>query len=458
MNCCKKAAQAVALAIGLLAFVQLHAQSSSGWNNLISGNSLKGWKKVGGSGLFNIENGVIVGTSVADSVNTFLITEKEYGDFILELDVMIESAESNSGIQTRSHFNTPDHPRRVYGRQMEIDPSARKWAGGIYDEERRGWIYPLQLNPAAQSAFIVGKFNHVKIECIGNEMKTWINHIPAASLVDTLDSKGFIGLQVHAAGDVETPGKKVYFKNIRIKTSGLQKENFPAAIYTVNNIPNSLSVAEKQHGWSLLFDGQSSKGWVSAKADHFPEQGWKIQDGVLQVLSSEGKEAANGGDIVTEKMYRAFDLSFDFMLTPGANSGVKYFVTLQEKSNGSAIGLEYQLLDDVLHPDAKLGINGNRTLASLYDLIPSSKERRILHPVGSWNTGRIVVYPNNHVEHYLNGIKVLEYERTSEELAALISKSKYSIWPNFGQAEQGHILLQDHGNTVSFRSIKLREL
>lgn len=443
---------------GLFSVTSLQAQSNKGWTNLINNNSLKGWKKVGGGGLFSIENGVIVGASVVDSVNTFLITEKEYGDFILELDVMIESAQSNSGIQTRSHFNTNNHPGKVYGRQVEIDPSARKWAGGIYDEERRGWIYPLELNPAAKSAFIVAQYNHVKIECVGNQMKTWINNIPAASLADTLDSKGFIGLQVHAAGTNYEPGKKVYFKNIRIRTTGFNQEKFPATVYTVNNMPNGLTAAEKANGWSLLFDGQSSKGWTSAKAAHFPEHGWNSQNGILQVLSSEGKEAANGGDIITEKTYSAFDLSFDFMLTPGANSGVKYFVTLQEKTDGSAIGLEYQLLDDVLHPDAKLGMNGNRTLASLYDLIPSSKERRILHSIGSWNTGRVVVYPNNHVEHYLNGIKVLEYERLSKEQAALISKSKYHIWPNFGQAERGHILLQDHGNTVSFRSIKIKEL
>ncbi|MDN3656801.1 DUF1080 domain-containing protein [Ferruginibacter paludis] len=201
---------------------------------MIRNNSLHGWKKLGGGGLFVLENGAIVGTSVVDSVNTFLVTEKEYGDFVLELDVMIKSELSNSGIQTRSHFGGSQHAGKVYGRQMEIDPSNRKWTGGIYDEERREWLYPLTLNVPAKEAFSVGKYNHVKIECIGNEMKTWINHVPAAYLKDPVDRTGFIGLQVHAAGDVEKPGTKVYFKNIRIKTTGLVPEKMSAQIQVVD--------------------------------------------------------------------------------------------------------------------------------------------------------------------------------------------------------------------------------
>lgn len=210
------------------------AQKQDEWINLVNNNSLKGWKKVGGNGIFQNKNGVIIGTSVVDTANTFLITEQEYGDFILELDVMIESPLSNSGIQTRSHFGGKGHERKVYGRQVEIDPTARKWTGGIYDEDRREWLYPLDLNPAAKNAFVTGKYNHFKIECIGDEIKTWVNKIPVAYLKDTIDSKGFIGLQVHAAGSVEQPGHKVYFKNIRIKTSGLRPEEMPEGMHLVN--------------------------------------------------------------------------------------------------------------------------------------------------------------------------------------------------------------------------------
>jgi hypothetical protein len=287
---------------------------------------------------------------------------------------------------------------------------------------------------------------------------TWINGIPVADVVDTVDSKGFIGLQVHAVTTAEQAGKKVYFKNLQIQTKHLKPMPFPNDIYTVNYTSNSLSDHEKASGWALLYDGHTSNGWRGATLTKFPSKGWLYADGTMHVLASKGKEESGGGDIVTDSMYSAFDLSFEFKITPVCNSGVKYFVTLSEVTKGSAIGLEYQVLDDALHPDAKLGRNGDRTLASLYDLIPSNKPARFVRPVGAWNTGRIVVYPNNHVEHYLNGVKVLEYERGSKEFKDLVAISKYVIWKNFGEAKEGHLLLQDHGTECFFRSIKVKRL
>jgi hypothetical protein len=427
---------------------------------IFDGKTLKGWKRLAGMADYKVEDGQIVGTTVLNSGNTFLVTEKEYGDFILELDAKIESSLSNSGVQTRSHYNPAGHDGKglVYGRQFEIDPSERKWTGGIYDEGRRDWLYPLDLNAKAKDAFKVGEFNHIRIECIGHEMKTWVNGIPTADVVDTIDAKGFIGLQVHAVSDEKQAGKKVYFKNFNLQTTNLKPKAFPKDVYVVNLQPNSITPAEKAAGWKLLYDGKTNTGWRGATLKGFPDHGWEYNNGVMHVLPSAGKEESGGGDIVTNDNYSAFDLSFEFKLTPGANSGVKYFVTLSEVTKGSAIGLEYQVLDDKLHPDAKLGRDGDRTLASLYDLIKANKQERFVHPIGAWNTGRIIVYPNNHVEHYLNGVKVLEYERGSKAFKDLVAISKYTIWKNFGEAPQGHLLLQDHGNEVFFRSIKVKTL
>jgi hypothetical protein len=219
---------------------------------------------------------------------------------------------------------------------------------------------------------------------------------------------------------------------------------------------NTLSRDEIAAGWRLLFDGRSMIGWRGAYLDTLPSKGWEVKHGMLIVQPSGGGEAAFGGDIVTIDEYSSFELSLEFRLTPGANSGIKYFVTEQQpKTPGSAKGLEYQLLDDELHPDGKLGINGNRTLASLYDLMPARDTKP--KPMGEWNMARIVV-KGRHVEHWLNGVRVLQYERGGKVFLKHKAESKFKDLEGFGEAKSGHILLQDHGNQVFFRNVKIRIL
>jgi hypothetical protein len=423
---------------------------------LLAGDDRQGWTVKGGTATYEIKDGTVTGRTVHDSPNTFLTSDRDYGDFIMEFEYKVDSS-MNSGVQIRSNSYPEYMNGRVHGYQIEIDPSERAWSGGIYDEARRGWLYPMTDNPGARKAFKQNDWNHYRIEAIGDTLKTWINDVPAAFLVDDWTASGFIGLQVHSIGEDDEAGTEIKWRNLRILTDSISKYARKSPLVPVVT-KNRLTAEEKEEGWQLLWDGNSTNGWRGARLDEFPEKGWIIENGELIVLSSGGAESAAGGDIVTKELFGDFELKVDFKLTEGANSGIKYYVdTDLNKGPGSSIGLEYQILDDERHPDAKLGNHeGSRTVASLYDLIAADPEKPV-HRIGEWNRAHIIS-KGNHVEHWLNGVKVLEYERRSEAYRKLVSESKYVEWPDFGESETGHILLQDHGDKVSFKNIKIKPI
>ncbi len=216
---------------------------------------------------------------------------------------------------------------------------------------------------------------------------------------------------------------------------------------------NQLTPAQQKAGWQLLFDGKDMNGWHVAATGE-PVTGVLIQDGVLTLQ----KSAHHQGDVVTDRTFTNFELLADFNIEPGGNSGIKYFVNDQVNAaaHDHQLGFEYQILDDDKHPDAKLGHDGDRRTASLYDILPSHTAGAYRGP-GVWNTARIVVR-GNHGEHWLNGVKVLQYDRASQDFKAAFTQSKFTHFSGFADAPNGHILLQDHGDTVHFRNIRIREL
>lgn len=456
----------------LAAFV---ARGDGDWINLFNGHDLAGWVQRGGQALYTVENDTIVGASVVNTPNSFLCTGKTYGDFILEYDFKVD-ARLNSGVQIRSEcLDTPKQVEwkgrkieipagRVHGYQVEIDPDVprkRLWSAGIFDESRRGWLYPSDGEKGTQGMafseqglriFKPQDWNHVRVEAVGDSIKTWLNGTPCADITDGLTPRGFIALQVHRIKDDKSrEGAQVRWRNLRLK------EISAGSIAPVNTLTES----ERAAGWRLLWDGKTTGGWRGVKSDKFPAQYWEIADGVFTVHKTDGFRAVGGGNIITQERFASFELVADFKLTPGANSGIKYFVqsNLDPENRtgaGPSVGCEFQLLDDVLHPDAKLGRDGDRSLGSLYDVIPAATTKRA-NPIGEWNTARIVVQ-GSHVEHWLNGQRILTYERGSAEFRARVAQSKFNNIPNFGEWPEGHILLQEHGDKVHFRNIKIRVL
>ncbi len=415
----------------------------------------------GGKAIYRMEKGELVGEAVAKSANTFLCTDKEYGDFTLEYEFKVDPR-LNSGVQIRSHCL--DQPKsyvdasgktqtipagKVHGYQIEIDTDPqgnRQWTAGLYEEGRRAWLVPGLLGGEKQSfseqgrrLTKIGDWNHVKIEAVGPRIRTWLNGELRVDVMDGETARGFIGFQVHAVPEA-LAGAQNRWRHVRLSEIA----------------PNTLSATEKAEGWALLFDGATSEGWRAFRGDRFPSKGWVVRDGTLTVLKAGG-----GGDIVTRRAYRAFELALEFRVTPGANSGIMYFTQDAGERNTPIRSLEFQVLDDERHADAKRGRDGNRTVGALYDLIAPGP-RKQTRTVGEWNHALIRTSSDGRkVEHWLNGGLVVSYDRDSESFRAARATSKFAeakYGAGYGEWLEGRILLQDHGDEVSFRSIKVREI
>ena len=413
---------AVTLLLGIMCCAQCTAQKppDGKWINLFNGKDLTGWEMLNAKHKAEVKNGVIAATNVVGEDNGFLCTTSTYGDFILELEVNGDLLLDNSGIQFRSASKPGFMNGRVHGYQVQIEnrpPHISQWSGSIYDEAGRGFLYIFEDDPVRQKAYVHNQWNKVRIEAIGTTSRVWINGIPTAHVVDDKMLSGLICLQVHGGSHADERGEQsVYMRNVRIQTENLKPSPYDD-IPVVNLIPNTISPQEKHQGFVLLFDGESSENWSRPRASG--ETAWKIQDGVITV-SSAGAGSPGGQTIaMTEKQYGPFELKFDFKLhNEDALVGIEYLV--DGKSTAKSQALFGKLALDNAKHNAKI----NRDIWK--------KE---------WNQGVIRAYPDRRVEYWLNGYQILEYKRTDD------------------QPLKGNIVIDAYdGDTVSYRSVKIREL
>jgi len=339
---------------------------------LFDGQSLDNWEVRNGKAPYVIEDSMIVGTAILDSPNTFLCTKERYGDFILELDLLCESP-LNSGVQIRSNSLPDYHDGAVHGYQVEVDPSDRAFSGGIYDEYRRGWIYPLTRNEAGRKAYKKDDWNHYRIEAIGSDIRVWVNEVMTTNLKDDLTAEGFIGLQVHAIYDSTMIGKTVRWKDITIRTKDLEKHRkpIPVNVYQVNLTPE----------WSII------------------EEEWRYLS--TDPLFVELDSAQQSIELVDAKTY--FDLKFQFKMKEGSEGGI-HFGSIDSS-------FVYQLIDNqnLVEGEQK----GAQSLASLKGKHASENlsvpgRHRDFRGFEYWNTGQII-YDEQHIEFWMNEYKMVDY-------------------------------------------------
>ena len=365
------------------------------WEALFDGKTLTGWKRLGGKAIYKVEDSVIVGSSVPGTPNSFLCTERIYGDFILELEFKV-APKLNSGVQIRSNSLKSYRNGRVHGYQVEIDPSKRAYSGGIYDEDRRGWLDDLKDNEPARKAFKNGEWNHYRIEAVGDSLKTWVNGVPAADVVDSMTLTGFIGLQVHSTKSKEP--LTVRWRNLRIKDLG-------------------------SHVWKPLFDGKSLQGWHS-----LPGGKWEVRDGVI--IGSSSRDEKCHGLLVSDRRYGDFTARLKFKAVKG-NSGF-YFRADKVESNVGVHGFQAEI-------DPSKDVGGlYETGGRAWVVKPSPEEVKKYFKAGEWNQMTVSAHGRRIVVH-VNGHKTAELKNDPGRL-------------------EGHLALQMHGGQdmeVMFKEIEI---
>jgi hypothetical protein len=367
------------------------------------GTTFDGWKQLGGKATYAIEDGVVIGTSVPNTPNSFMTTEKHYGDFVLEYEFKVDE-ELNSGVQIRSH-SIPDYRNgQVHGYQVEIDPDTKRnrmWTAGIYDEGRRGWLNDLVQNDAAREAFKPDDWNKIRVEAIGDHIRTWLNDVPAADLVDSMTQAGFIGLQVHGIGRDESKlGKQVRWRNIHIADLG-------------------------QHDWQPVFDGKSLDGWKP-----MPGGKWEVVDGAIHGTSS--KDESRHGILLSDAVYDDFTIRFQFKVISG-DSGF-YFRADPVDGGVSVHGFQAEV--DTTTETGGLYETGGRAWVSKPTY--GEKDNQKIYRPGEWNEMTVSAHGARVVVH-VNGNKTAE----------LMDDQKGRL--------KGHLGLQLHGGQdmdVFFKQIE----
>ena len=346
--------------IGLMGALAAPAfAAEEGFKPLWNGRDFTGWTQVGGQATYTIEGDQIVG-KVGPGPNTFLRTARTYGDFVLKLEVKLD-VPGNSGIQFRSHQREGQNGR-VFGYQCEIDPSPRAWSAGIYDEARRGWLFPLTGMPEAQKAFKLTDWNELTIQAVGPNIKTWLNGVPCADLVDTMDLEGFIALQVHSGKEGQ-----IRWRNIRLKELG-------------------------QSAWKPLWDGTSLAGWKRLGGGD-----WKVADGAIQGTAPQSE--ARPGYLMTEKEYGDFAARVKYLAVKG-DSGLYFRSAPAQDANGIK-GLQAQV-----HPESDAGaiydISGRGWLVR-----PKPEDVKKWFKPNAWNE-MTVVAQGGRITVHVNGIQTAE--------------------------------------------------